>query len=204
MTTAITSTEVQRAAAELAKMRSSLASWMKFRSINDRVLAGTHPTKKPLGYAQRVVAGARDPALEQDLADKLHALLSAVMQGQQIPDADLHANPNAAVQLAQIALTGNAAVSSPVATGGLGTIVSSPWFWPAIIVAGVLFTITSAIQTAADVAKDKEEKACIMAGACTDYGFWLKAGGIVALTWFAWRELGVGDLAKDFIRKRRT
>lgn len=203
MTTAITHSEVQKAAAELAKMRGSLASWLKYRTINDRVLAGTHTPKKPLGYAQRVIASARDQSLEQDLADKLHALLSALMQGQQIPDADVRANPNAAVQLAQVALTGHA-VSSPVATGGVGAVVSSPWFWPAIIVAGVLFTITSAIQTAADVAKDREEKACIMAGACTDYGFWLKTGGLLAIGWFAWRELGLGDLAKDFIRKRRS
>lgn len=203
MTTAITTSEVQRAAAELAKMRGSLASWLKYRTINDRVLAGTHATKKPLPYAQRVVAGARDVALEQDLADKLHALLSALMKGQQLPGADVHADPNAAVKLAQIALTGQS-VSSPVATGGFGAVVSSPWFWPAIIVAGVLFTITSAIQTAADVAKDREEKACIMAGACTDYGFWLKAGGIIAIGWFAWRELGLGDFAKDLLKKRRT
>ncbi len=63
--------------------------------------------------------------------------------------------------------------------------------------------VTTAIKTAADVAKDSEEKACIMAGACTDYGFWLKAGGVTALAWFAWRELGLGDTIKSLIKSKR-
>jgi hypothetical protein len=52
----------------------------------------------------------------------------------------------------------------------------------------------TAIKSSADIAKDHEEKACIMAGACTDYGFWFKAGGLFALAWFAWEKLGVRDL----------
>jgi hypothetical protein len=61
--------------------------------------------------------------------------------------------------------------------------------------------VTTAIKTAADVAKDKEEKACIQAGACTDYGFWLKAGGVTALLWLAWRELGLREAVHSFTKK---
>lgn len=192
---AITTTEVKAAAAELARMRSALASWMKVRSLNDQVMAGTVSTRKPLSYAQRVVASSRDMAAEQDLADKLHALLEVVMKGVTLPSADLRSNPNGAMQLAQVALTGGAAISSPTSTDGLFG-GGHPWLWPVLIVAGVLLTITTAIRTVADVAKDREEKACIEAGACTDYGFWLKAGGVALIAWFAWKEMGLKDLLK--------
>lgn len=185
----ITTQEVKVAAAELAKMRQSLAGWLRVRALNDRVLAGAAPVRKPVGYAQRVIATARDARVEQDLATKLHALLGVVMKGQSLPDPDLRSNPLAAVQLAQVALMGGSAVASPVATSGFLT--GGPgWLWPVLIVTGVLLAVTTAISTAADVAKDREEKACIEAGACTDYGFWLKAGGLVALAWIAWKELG--------------
>lgn len=185
----ITTQEVKVAAAELAKMRQSLAGWLRVRALNDRVLAGAAPVRKPVGYAQRVIATTRDARVEQDLATKLHALLGVVMKGQPLPDPDLRSNPLAAVQLAQVALMGGSAVASPVATSGFLT--GGPgWLWPVLIVTGVLLAVTTAISTAADVAKDREEKACIEAGACTDYGFWLKAGGLVALAWIAWKELG--------------
>jgi len=194
---AITTGEVRAAAAELSKMRGSLAAWLKYRTLNGRVAAGTAAVRKPLGYAQRVVA-ARDMSLEQDLAQKLHALLEVVMKGQRLPDPDIRSNPQAAVQLASVALMGGAAVSSPTATGSLLGAGAHPWLWPALIVAGVLLTVTTAIKTAADVAKDREEKACIEAGACTDFGFWLKAGGVIAVAWFAWRELGL----REFVTKK--
>jgi hypothetical protein len=192
---AITTREVQTAAGELAKMRGSLAAWLKFRTLNDRVLAGTTSVTKPLPYAQRVVASSRDLNVEQDLATKLHALLEVVMKGQSLPEADLRSNPQAAVQLAQMALTGGPTVSSPQATGSLA---GMPWLWPVLIVGGVLLTVTTAIKSSADVAKDAEEKACIMAGACTDYGFWFKAGGILAIAWFAWKEMGL----REFVAKK--
>jgi hypothetical protein len=191
---AITTSEVRAAAAELAKMRGSLASWLKYRTLNDRVVAGTAKVHKPQGYAQRVVTSSRDMSVEQDLAAKLHALLEVVMKGEPLPDPDIRSNPQAAVQLASVALMGGAAVSSPTATGSLLGAGAHPWLWPALIVAGVLVTVTTAIKTAADVAKDREEKACIEAGACTDFGFWLKAGGIIAVAWFAWRELGLREV----------
>lgn len=198
---AITTREVQAAATELARMRGSLSAWLRYRTLNDRVMAGTATVRKPMPYARRVVAAGRDLAVEQDLALKLHALLEVVMKGQSLPDPDLYANPAAAVQLAQMAIAGSSGgvAPGPVAAGGLFT-AGHPWLWPVLIVAGVLLTVTTAIKTAADVAKDREEKACIEAGACTDYGFWLKAGGVVGLAWFAWREMGVRD---HFTKKGR-
>ena len=201
--TSISTREVQQAAAELARMRAALAAWLRFRTLNDRVLAGTAPVRKPLAYAQRVVASGRDLAAEQDLANKLHALLAVVMAGQSLPNADLRSNPLGAVQLAQVALMGGASVSGPVATGGIFT-GGHPWLWPALIVGALLVTVTTAIKTAADVAKDREEKACIEAGACTDYGFWLKAAGIGAILWFAWKEMGGKELLHSLTKKGRS
>ncbi len=187
--TAITTMDVHRAAAELARMRGALSSWLRYRELNDRVLAGTARVRKPIGYAQRVVAANRDMALEQDLASKLHALLEQVMRDVTLPDPDVRTNPNAAVELARMALMGGASVPAPMATGSL---LTSPWLWPVVIAGGLLLVVTTAIKTAADVAKDREEKACIEAGACTDYGFWLKAGGIAAIAWIAWHQFGLG------------
>lgn len=201
---AITTTDVQKAALELAKMRRSLAAWLKYRTINDSVLAGTIASiRKPLPYAQRVIAGSRNMANEQDLADKLNTLLAQLMPGQALPNANVSTNPNAAVQLAQIALQGaqGQVMQSAAATSGFLATPSHPWLWPVLIVGGLLMVVTTAIKSSADVAKDQEEKACIEAGACTDYGFWLKAGGIVALTWFAWTQLGVGDVVRNAIKK---
>lgn len=189
MAAAITTTEVQRASAELARMRRSLRGWLQYRTRNDRVMAGTARTRMPLAYAQRVIAQGRDLATEQDLATKIAALLSQVMPGTTLPVSDLSLNPRGAVELAQIALRDGAAVSSPPSTGSLLGAGGIPW-WPVIIVGGLLLTVTTAIRSAADVAKDREEKACIQAGACTDYGFWLKAGGVAILAWIAWDRFG--------------
>src|SRR5262249_35631074 len=162
----------------------------KYRTLNDQVAAGTARVRKPLAYAQRVVA-QRDMAIEQDLATKLSVLLAALMPGQALPVADLSVNPLGAVQLAPIALAGPSMLSSRSPTGGIFGAGGHPWLWRVLIVGGLLLVTTTAIKSAADVAKDQEEKACIEAGACTDYGFWLKAGGVLALAWFAWEKLGI-------------
>ena len=189
---AITSTNVAAASAELAKMRRSLRAWLKFRALNDGVLAGVVKTRKPISYAQRTVKALRDTAAEQDLAVKLHTLLAAIN-----PDAQL---PTDAVSLAQIAISGKFPPSSPSAVGGLFS-GPHPALWPALIVGGLLLAFTTYVRTQADVAKDAEEKACIEAGACTDYGFWLKAGGVVMLAWVAWKELGGKELVQSFVGK---
>lgn len=199
---AITKASVSRAAAELDSMRKSLRSWLRYRQTNDGIIAGTVRTKIPPGQAKKMILASRaSSGAEQDLAHKLHALLSEVMPDAMLPNADLRSNPNGAVQLAEIAITGQLPVmaASPAAMGA-----TQPWLWPVLIVGGLLLAITTAIRTAADVAKDAEEKECIKAGACTDYGFWLKAAAVLGLGWFAWKELGVGERVRSYARKGRS
>jgi hypothetical protein len=198
----ITTNAVQRADLELSKMKGSLKGWLKYRTLNDAVATGRAPARMPIDYARRVIASHRDAQLEQDLASKLHALLGELMPGVALPNADVRSNPSAAVQLAQIAVSGKAPVTEATPVGGVMT--SHPWLWPVLIVGGLLLAVTTAVKTAADVAKEKERYACIQAGACTDYGFWLKAGGITVLAWFAWKELGLGDVVRNLIKKGRS
>ena len=182
MSQLVTQNKVAKAGAELASMRRSLVSWLRFRAVNDQV--GVRPANRA--------------AHDQDLADKLHALLSELLPNAALPNPNVRQNPSAAVQLAQIAVTGEQAVmqANPSAMGA--------WYtsWPVLIVGGLLLAVTTAIKTAADVAKDSEEKACIKAGACTDYGFWLKAGGIAALAWVAWNN-GARELVRGVLKKGR-
>jgi len=188
--------DVKQAKLELDHMKRSLQSWLKYRTLNDAVAAGTAPTKKPRRYAATVVTQSRDWAGEQRLANQLAVLLAESFPDAKIPDANVTSNPQAAVQLAQIAINGpGPTASSPEAQGFV-------WLWPVLIVGGLLLAVTTAIKTAADVAKDKEEKACIEAGACTDYGFWLKAGGIAALAWVAW-QMGVGEKIKGALKGKQ-
>lgn len=171
---------VSKAKIELDRMKRSLASWLKYRKLNDAVAAGSAPTKKPLAYAQTVIAQSRDWGAEQKLAKQLHVLLAESFPGAQLPDPDVQKNPEAAVQLALMAINGpGTATSSPVTQDG--------WMWPVLIVGGLLLAVTTVVRTLADVQKEREHNACIQAGACTDYGFWLKAGGVAALVWVAWQ-----------------
>lgn len=195
---AITTTQVARASNELESMRRALASWLKYRTLNDEVMAGRQPSRLPPGLARHAIISTRDMAVEQELATRLHTLLSE-LGVKNLPSPDVHSNPSAAVHLAKIAIAGGA----PSAMGGIFT-GSTPWLWPVLIVGGLLLAVTTAVKTAADVAKERERYACIQAGACTDYGFWLKAGGVAVLGWFVWKELGVGDVVRSAIKKRRS
>jgi hypothetical protein len=176
----ITKNQVSNAGAQLASMRRSLASWLKFRGINDQL--GIRPANRA--------------ASDLDLANKLHALLSELLPSSQLPNPS---SPGAAVALARLALTGEQAVmqANPSAMGS--------WYtsWPVLIVGGLLLAVTTAIKSAADVAKDSEEKACIRAGACTDYGFWLKAGGVAMLAFVAWQN-GGRELVRGVMKKGRS
>jgi hypothetical protein len=192
-TTALVSkTDVQRAKVELDRMRGSLKSWLKFRTLNDAVVAGTAPTKKPRKFAVEVITQSRDWDAEAKLAKQLYVLLSETMPGVQLPQPSIATNPQAAVQLAQIALNGPPS-SSPQAQGA--------WYtsWPIMIVGGLLLAITVTVSTVANVAKDREEKACIQAGACTDSGFWIKVGGVSMLVYIAW-QMGLGERVKKALK----
>lgn len=193
-TQSISSADVVKAKRELDRMRGSLRSWLKFRTLNDAVAAGKAPSKLPVKVAQQVVMSERDWGTEQKLANQLHALLSELHPDAQLPNPSVQQNPQAAVQLAVIAIKGPTALAAPQATGIV-------WMWPVLIVGGLLLAVTTAIRSMADVAKEKERYACIRAGACTDYGFWLKVGGVAAAAWFAWTQTGLGDSVKSYLRK---
>lgn len=198
MTQAITKNDIEKATRELNGMRGALRSWLAYRLKNDQVMVGIAPPGRRLRPgAREIVASVRDLGVEQRLATQLHALLTETMKpqivaGARLPDPDLRNNPRAAVELAQIALgervIGRGLGPNPHSSlSGLG-----PVPWPVVIVVGVLLTITTAIKTNADLAAEKERIACIKAGACTDYGFWLKTAALVGLGWFAWTKMGVG------------
>jgi len=194
----ISTQDVAQAKRELARLKGSLARWLKYRTINDAVMAGTAKTRKPLAYAQAVVGQARDVAAEQRLASQLAVLLTEIAPDAQLPSSDLSQNPQGAVQLAQIVISGNI----PTAPGPASQGATHAWLWPVLIVGGLLLAVTTAIHSAADVAEQKEHDACIEAGACTDTGFFLKAAAIVGLGWFVWKGLGVGDVVRGHIKGR--
>lgn len=123
--------------------------------------------------------------IEANLSADLHALLAELLPGRELPlDA---------VSLARLAL--QPMQSSPSAMGGFQLT------WPVLIVGGLLLAIVTAIKSYAEVAEDAEEKACIRAGACTDYGFWLKIGGIAMLGYVAHKN-GFFDGVKKLFKGR--
>ena len=185
MASGISTNDVRRASRELEGMRGALRKWLKYRAINDK--AG---------------AVGRNWQIEQDLANKLSALLATMFPGAPLPSSDLRSNPLGAVQLAAIAITGVVpkapAVGAP-AMSGIGS--THPWLWPVLIVGGLLIAVTTAIKSAADVAAQSEHDQCIQSGACTDYGFWLKAGGIAMLAYVVWNSLGGRDAVRGLLGK---
>lgn len=186
----VSRSDVARATHELAKMKRSLTSWLEYRMKNDAVMAGAAPAKRP-----QMLEASLDRSAERPLAERLHALLSEVLPDARLPDPS---SPNAAVELAKIAIHGASAMSGPIPQGALNI----PW-WPVIIVGGLLLAVTTAIHSYADLAKERERYACIQAGACTDYGFWLKAGGALVVAWFVWEKIGVGERVKRVVGGRR-
>jgi hypothetical protein len=188
----VSKSDVQQARVEIDRMKRSLRGWLKYRTLNDAVAAGDAPTKKPRAFAREVISQSRDWNAEARLAKQLFVLLSETLPGVQLPDPNVAVNPQAAVQLAKIALDGPPA-SSPQAQGA--------WYlsWPVLVVGGLLLAVTTVVQSMADVAKEKERLACVQAGACTDHGFWLKAGGIAALVWVAW-QMGLGERVKKALK----
>lgn len=195
MADAISKSDVEKARAELARMRRALASWLKYRRMNDAVAAGRVPSRLPVKVAQEVAVGDRDWATEQKLATQLHTLLSEVMPDAMLPGVNVSVDRDAATKLAEIAITGSAPVQYPAPQGII-------WMWPVLIVGGLLLAITMAIRTYADVAKEKERLACIRAGACTDYGFWLKMGGIAIVGWFVWTQAGGKEAVSGLLKRR--
>lgn len=208
-TAPITSQQAQRSKAEIQKMRTSLIEWLKYRRINDELASGKplpSPLLKKPGARRSPVAvfaqqlHAQRGAEEGKLAMQLHQLLGEVFDPTSLPSPDLTKNPNAAVQLAEIAIAGKVPgeLKAPTPQGIV-------WLWPLVIVVGVIaFVITSAIRSSADVAKERERLECIKQGACTDYGFWLKVGAVAFVGWIVWDRLGVGKRVTGALSGRKN
>lgn len=207
-TAPITSAQAKRSKLELQRMRGSLASWLKYRRINDAVAAG-QPVPAPLlkrpGARRSPTAElmaalhSQRAAHESVLAMQLHQLLSEVFDPQSLPDPDVGKRPTAAVELAEIAIAGKLPGEKTVTPTAQGFI----WLWPLVVVVGAIaFVITSSIRSSADVAKEKERLECIKQGACTDTGFWVKLGAVAFVGWIVWDKMGVG--AKIMGRRRRN
>ncbi len=187
----VTLAEKAKAEAEIHKMRSALTGWLRYREINNAVVAGKAKAKVPPGLAKKMIESGRDWGLEQKLANQLHVLLSETFDAGQLPSPNLVKDPEAAVKLAQIAIAGRLP-SDGAAPAAAGMI----WLWPAVVVVGlVLFTVVFKIRSDAALAEEKERLACVQMGACTDYGFWLKLGGVALLAWLAWDKFGLREAA---------
>lgn len=207
-TTPITRQQAQKARVELAKMKRSLTQWLKYRRINDAVAAGhadrvpnallktPGATAPPAAVARMNLARARRLD-EEPLALHLHQLLSEVFDPSQLPSPDLNRNPNAAVQLAEIAVSGKlpGEVAGPTPTGII-------WLWPAVIVVGAIaLVLTTVIRSQAEVAKEREHYECVKAGKCTDSGFWLKVAAVGLVGWFVWDKAGLRERVAGMKRR---
>lgn len=193
MTQALVSTsDVQRAKVELDRMRGALKKWLKYRTLNDAVLEGKAPTKKPRAFARTVIEQSRDMIAEEKLAKQLYVLLVDAMPGVRIPSPDVTANPKAAVELARLVVEGPPP-GSPAAQGA--------WYlsWPVLIVGGALLAVTTVVRSMAELAERREYYACVKSGACSDEGMWLKWGGIAALAYVAW-QLGLGERIRKALK----
>lgn len=194
-TAPLTSQQAKASKVELDKMRSSLAAWLKYRRINDQIAAGKGPLppllKRPgakrsgaAAFAQRM--REQRATAEGRLAQRLHQLLSEVFDPASLPSPDVAKNPDAAAQLAEIAIAGKLPGERATAADGLGFL----FFWPVIVVAGVIaFVITTKIRSDADVAMEREKYECIKQGACTDTGFWLKVAAVGGVGYLAYTQL---------------
>lgn len=206
-TAPLTSAQAQRGKLELSRMRRSLTAWLKFRRLNDRVVSGQpvpapllrRPGHKPLPpQAMAKTLSAQRAVDEQALATQIHQLLGEIFDPSSLPEPDVSQNPQAAVQLAEIAISGKLP-GDALRPGEAGAI----WMWPLVVIVGVIgFVIMTSIRSSADVAKERERIECIKAGACTDSGFFLKLGAVAVVAWLVWDRMGVGERVRGALAKR--
>jgi hypothetical protein len=160
----ITPAEQAKAESELKKMRSSLMKWLSYRA--------------KLGLPDNSLL-----PVEARLGKRLYVLLCEMFDAQTLP------SEYDAVSLAKIAIAGK--VPTELSTGSQQA-VGMVFLWPLVAVVGlVMLTIVTKIKTDADDAADARRIECIKEGKCTDYGFWLKVGGIALVAWIAWDKFGL-------------
>lgn len=178
---------------QIKSMQGSLKGWMKYRRMNDEVARGLRRAKVSAHVAAARLRRNRDYEAEQDLSSKLYHLLSEMFDPASLPSPDVAKDPDAAVRLAKIAIAGQLPGTAPQAPVDLGIV----WMWPVLIVGGLVYVLSSTISNLADVAKEKEYYECVNTGGCTDYGFWLKAAGVLVVGWVVWDKMGLKN-AKIF------
>ena len=189
----------QHALNQLSKMKRELKGWLKYRKINDEIIGGKRASKVSSQYLLKM----RDWDREQRIATRLHLLLSEVFDGQKLPNPDVKADPNAAVKLATIAINGKlpAETSSPQEQGLIW------FFWPIAALATIAtITILTKISSDAETARERERLECIKAGACTDYGFWIKWASILFMGAWVYKNrqwlLGGGKRTVKKVQRR--
>lgn len=186
-------------------MKRSLKSWLDVRSKMDDYVMGQrkapallrNPGAKPLPPAT-VAATLRQEryAVEQDLAQTIHSLL--VQSGcdeRSLPSANVSTNPDAAAQLAALAIEGCEMQGDAGQVGhqGMGAV---PLLVVGIPVLGAVLVLSQLISSKAEVAKEQERIRCVESGACTDSGFWLKVASVSVIAWLAWDKLGLKNKVK--------
>ena len=97
----LSTVDVARSQAELNRMKHSLAKWLKYRAMVDQTAQGVLPTSKPVAYAAQIATNAQSKRNEQQLANQIHILLEQVNPDATLPNPDLTANADGAVQLAK-------------------------------------------------------------------------------------------------------
>jgi hypothetical protein len=191
-----------QAHAKLQSMKGSLRKWLKFRATMDDYVQGKskRPKKKwkiPPGQVAKTQRHERYP-IEQKLATQLFDLLVASgCDPRVLPVPDVSRNPDAAANLASLVI--DSKVCGPGQTPGpqaQGII----WLL-AIPVAAATMLAYAKIKSDADLAMKQEENRCIMAGGCTDTGFWLKVASVSVIAWLVWDKFG-GKEAATKTRKR--
>lgn len=210
-TSPLTAQQARAAKAELKKMRRALEGWLRYRAINDRAAAGQARTallKRPGAKAPPppVIAlrlRRERAAYEQGLANDLHALLAEVFGGEALPSPDVKKDPQAAVKLAMIAVSGKLpGESASPAAAGIFPAAGFIWLWPlALVLGAVAFVLSSKIRNDAETAQERERLQCIRDGHCTDSGFWLKVGAVGFLGWLAWDRMGLGQRVTGAFRR---
>jgi hypothetical protein len=169
---AVSSKEKALAKRELDRMRGALKGWLRYRNL--------------LAAPPAVVSPTEFSPLELRMGKRLFVLLSEMFDSSQLP------SENDPIALAQIAVSGKlpGEVATPTPTGLI-------WLWPVAIVVGlVLVTIVTKIRADAETAQEAAHLKCVETGRCTDYGFWLKFGGIALAAWIVWDKFGLRHLGK--------
>lgn len=183
---------------QLKMMKRSLQAWLKVRNKLDAAASGQVKANVPASVVADMLPRVRDWQQEAKLAAYLHNLLSQVFDAQKLPKPDISKDPNAAVKLAEIAISGTLPSEAP-SQSPQGIV----WLWPAVVLAGlVMVTMITKIRTEADVAKHKEEIECRKLGLCSDTEYYLKLGGLAVAGWFLWTKAGLGQRVKKMLSGR--